>query len=120
MTTTDQELDVLIQMIASSRFYAWLARPVRWAARAWTTSATRRLVGAVGREISALETVETLRLSGLVLVAAVLTDGLLRQFDPRPASAIRAWLWGALLLASVVMLTAAPQLAEAWRRRLNR
>jgi hypothetical protein len=115
-----REFDALMQLIESSRLCQWLARPARWAACAWRASATHDVTRNVRDRMAALGTTRSIELAGVLLAAASVTDGVLGLFDPRPASSIRSWLWGALLVAAVVMWTAAPRLAVAWSRRFSR
>jgi hypothetical protein len=117
----ERELDDVVRTVTSSRLYLLFAWPVRRIVSAWQTARVRNIVNAGRREVEALDAAQACRLAGLALLAAVLTDGLVRRFDPRPASGIRLWLWSALLATAVLMIAAAPQLVVAWRgRRFNR
>ncbi len=115
-----QEFDRFLRLITASRMFVWCARPAQWAAAAWRTSRTAAVAHRIRRELSVFDFVSRCRIAGIALLTAALTDGVLRQFDPRPASAIRVWLWSALFATSILMITAAPGLSAAWSRRFNR
>lgn len=110
-------MDAVLRLGGTSRLVAVLWWPVRRVVSAWRVAGVPEFVVGIRRTVGALDAAQACRFAGVVLAVAAITDGLLRQFDPRPASLLRTWLWGATLAAAVLLISGARQVVDAWRAR---
>ena len=115
------ELTTAVGIVASGRLFKTAAgAPLDRASRAWRSSVSRRMCMGALQRWRALPEWARVRLMGVAVLAAALTDIVLRHLDPRPASPLRLWTWGAVALAGLTLAWHARAWTSAWRRRRER
>jgi hypothetical protein len=114
-----RELRALENLFATSRIVGAIWWPVRQIVRSCRTARIQQTVATVRETMAPLNDTQLCQLAGVALGIAALVNGLLRQFDPRPAAPIRTWLWAAVLAVAVLLIVAAPKLVIAWRSRIS-
>jgi hypothetical protein len=92
-------------------------------ARAWPDAAARRFAQTTAAGVRGLVPAQRIRVAGIWMFSAALTDAALTPLDPRPASAARWVMWGAVLAIGAVASAWPEPTAAAWaewRRRWSR
>jgi hypothetical protein len=115
--TAERELAALSDVLSTSRLVALVWSPIRRIGRVFSRVSLPPFVAELRDQLKTLDAWQRVRLAGLVIGTAAVTDAMARIADPRAASVFRAWLWAAVVIAAAVFAFWPAQVVHAWRTR---
>ena len=101
-------------LIRESRAVRTLDQLFSLPSSAWVHSRARPFVESIAQTVAAMRVWERIRLLGWMLAVAVTTRAALYMASGEPATAATLAIWGMVILASLLMIAGARQIAVAW------